>query len=80
MGWWQWGVKKGGRGAGFEVYFGERSNRAMTDGGVWEREDPQEGVKEATAHSSLKLREDLGAGNLNKQASGNCMVPKGRNR
>lgn len=52
----------------------------MTDGGVWEREDPQEGVKEATAHSSLKLREDLGAGNLNKQASGNCMVPKGRNR
>lgn len=43
------------------------------------QEDPQDGVKEATAHTGLKLREDLRAGNRSQQASGNRMVSKDRN-
>lgn len=67
--------------AGSEVCFGERSNRTVMDvGRAREREDPLEGVKEATAHTSLKLGEKLRVGDKNKQACDICMVSKNRNR
>lgn len=66
---------------GFEVYFGERNNRLVTDaGGVREREDSCEGVKEATAHTSLHLGEGYRAGDRNEQASDICMLSKESNR
>lgn len=67
--------------AGSEVSVRERNNRTVMDAvGVREREDPHEGVKEATAHASLHLEEEYRAGDKNEPASGNCMVSKDRKR
>lgn len=45
-----------------------------------EREDACESVKEADAHTHLKLGDGLRAGDKNVQASGNGMVSEDRNR
>lgn len=67
--------------AGSEVYFRERNNRTVMDVvGAREREDPHEGVEEATAHTSLNLEEEYRAGDKNEPVSGNCMVSKDRKR